>query len=43
MSDLEPIGISLPADLLESFDAHIARHGYDNRFEAFEDCSLNSH
>jgi CopG family nickel-responsive transcriptional regulator len=37
MSELERIGISLPVDLLRSFDDHIARHGYDNRSEAFRD------
>jgi len=37
MGDLERIGVAIPAELLESFDAHIERHGYVNRSEAFRD------
>lgn len=37
MGELERIGVAIPAALLERFDAHIERHGYDNRSEAFRD------
>jgi CopG family transcriptional regulator, nickel-responsive regulator len=37
MGDLERIGVAIPADLLANFDAHIERHGYVNRSEAFRD------
>ncbi|MEZ5400801.1 MAG: nickel-responsive transcriptional regulator NikR [Bryobacteraceae bacterium] len=37
MSDLSRIGVAIDSDLLERFDAHIARRGYTNRSEAFRD------
>jgi len=37
MSDLSRIGVAIDSDLLEKFDALIARRGYTNRSEAFRD------
>lgn len=37
MSQLERFGISMDADLLERFDAHIQQAGYANRSEAIRD------
>lgn len=37
MSDLSRIGVAIDTDLLEQFDALIARRGYTNRSEAFRD------
>lgn len=37
MSTLSRIGVAIDADLLEKFDALIARRGYTNRSEAFRD------
>ncbi|MBM3724033.1 MAG: nickel-responsive transcriptional regulator NikR [Acidobacteria bacterium] len=37
MSELARIGVAIEAGLLEKFDELIARHGYDNRSEAFRD------
>ena len=37
MSDLSRIGVAIDAQLLKSFDDHIARRGYTNRSEAFRD------
>ncbi|MBI4903474.1 MAG: nickel-responsive transcriptional regulator NikR [Acidobacteria bacterium] len=37
MSTLSRIGVAIDADLLEKFDALIARKGYTNRSEAFRD------
>lgn len=37
MSQVDRIGISLPPELLHTFDAHIRQHGYDNRSEAIRD------
>ncbi|MCZ2148087.1 MAG: nickel-responsive transcriptional regulator NikR [Bryobacterales bacterium] len=37
MSALSRIGVAIDSDLLEKFDALIARKGYTNRSEAFRD------
>lgn len=37
MSQLERFGVSMDADLLQAFDALIARRGYPNRSEALRD------
>ena len=37
MSDLVRFGIAVEPALLESFDQHIARRGYENRSEALRD------
>ena len=37
MSELIRFGISIPKDLLESFDDYLHRQGYDNRSEAIRD------
>jgi CopG family nickel-responsive transcriptional regulator len=37
MSDLSRIGVAIESDLLEEFDALIARRGYPSRSEAFRD------
>lgn len=37
MSQLARIGVAIDAELLETFDAHIAEKGYQNRSEAFRD------
>lgn len=37
MSELSRIGVAIDSDLLEEFDALIAKKGYTNRSEAFRD------
>lgn len=37
MSELSRIGVAISTDLLETFDALIAKRGYTNRSEAFRD------
>ncbi len=37
MSELSRIGVAIDSDLLEKFDALIAKRGYTNRSEAFRD------
>ena len=37
MSELSRIGVAIATDLLEKFDALIAKRGYTNRSEAFRD------
>lgn len=37
MPELQRFGVSMPEGLLEEFDQHIAREGYDNRSEALRD------
>ncbi len=37
MSELSRIGVAIDSDLLDKFDALIARRGYTNRSEAFRD------
>lgn len=37
MGELSRIGVALPKDLLDQFDALISRQGYGNRSEAFRD------
>ena len=37
MSELSRIGVAIDSDLLNKFDAHIAKRGYTNRSEAFRD------
>ena len=37
MSELSRIGVAIDSDLLEKFDALIAKKGYTNRSEAFRD------
>lgn len=37
MSELERIGVAIPADLLNKFDKLIEKRGYTNRSEAFRD------
>jgi len=37
MPELQRFGVSMPGDLLEAFDAEIARRGYTNRSEALRD------
>ena len=37
MGNLSRIGVAIEEDLLQRFDAHLARLGYDNRSEAFRD------
>lgn len=37
MAELSRIGVAIDSDLLEKFDALIARRGYTNRSEAFRD------
>lgn len=37
MRDLSRIGVAIDSDLLEQFDALIAKRGYTNRSEAFRD------
>ena len=41
MTDLSRIGVALPAELLEKFDALIESRGYSNRSEAFRDLIRN--
>src|SRR3954468_916470 len=37
MGELSRIGVAIDSDLLDKFDAHIAKRGYTNRSEAFRD------
>src|SRR3954454_19952047 len=37
MAELSRIGVAIDSDLLERFDANIAKRGYTNRSEAFRD------
>lgn len=37
MAGLSRIGVSIDTELLERFDSHIGRKGYENRSEAFRD------
>ncbi len=37
MAELSRIGVAIDSDLLEQFDQHITRKGYNNRSESFRD------
>ena len=37
MSELVRFGVAIERPLLDAFDAHIARRGYENRSEALRD------